>query len=233
MKRITRIKKSRVILYFSRLFQGDPFFWALAVFCLGLLAVVAVHYVSVSRTEGSHSRLAVNISAIRPDDHVTGNPKAPVRLYLYMDAECPHCKRLHESTLPKLFKKYGGIFYITYRHLPLNIHPSAFKEAEALECAYEQKGNDAFFKFISDIYRETQSDNTFPPERLSEIAGELGLSVHKFDTCLKNEETRARVERDFNESAAMGINISPSIVIEGNYPARINAAVDAILKAQQ
>src|ERR1035441_6937109 len=44
--------------------------------------------------------------AAGPDSKSVGNPAAPMRMDLYSDFTCPHCKVLHEQTLPKIMADY-------------------------------------------------------------------------------------------------------------------------------
>ena len=50
-----------------------------------------------------------------------GSPTAPVRLEIFSDFTCPHCRHLHEEVLPQLMKDYviGGKVYVVDRAFPL------------------------------------------------------------------------------------------------------------------
>src|SRR3989344_4437991 len=75
---------------------------------------------------------------IAADDHVRGNPNAPVKIVEYSDTECPFCKAFH-ATLQEASEEYGDDVAWVYRHFPLDqLHTKARKEAVALECAAEQ-----------------------------------------------------------------------------------------------
>src|SRR5471030_1135093 len=60
-----------------------------------------------------------------------GNPSAPLRLDLYSDFQCPHCKMLHETVLPAILRDYvaTGKAYLVSREFPLNGHPYAREAA--------------------------------------------------------------------------------------------------------
>ena len=45
-----------------------------------------------------------------------GNPSAPVKIEVYSDFTCPHCKHFHEEMLPQLMKDYVAV---SYTHLTL------------------------------------------------------------------------------------------------------------------
>src|SRR3989344_5249475 len=78
------------------------------------------------------------MSPITDDDHIRGNPNAPVKIVEYSDTECPFCKAFH-ATLQKAAQEYGNDVAWVYRHFPLDqLHSKARKEAVALECATDQ-----------------------------------------------------------------------------------------------
>lgn len=75
------------------------------------------------------------------DAVVKGSERAKVVLIAFSDFECPYCSRFAKDTLPVLDEKYvrTGRVRVAFRHLPIeSIHPTAFKAAEASECAREQ-----------------------------------------------------------------------------------------------
>src|SRR5579863_3219102 len=74
-----------------------------------------------------------------------GNPAAPVMIEVFSDFQCPACKLLHDTELPRLMKEYviPGKAYLIYRYFPLEMHPYGRKAAEVVAAAaqlgkYEQ-----------------------------------------------------------------------------------------------
>ena len=131
-----------------------------------------------------------------------------------------------------------------YRHFPIpSLHPKAPKEAEALECAAEQGGNEAFWKYTDLVYERTESNNaldngvyntpdTIPvgqdgkpwyTERtprsttdagdLSDIAKEIGLDVARFEDCLKSGKHAERIQTDVDEAVAAGGGGTPHSIM--------------------
>jgi Thioredoxin len=73
---------------------------------------------------------------VRASDHVRGDSNAPVTVIEYADFQCPYCQQMHAALQTAV--QEGRIRWV-YRHFPLSsIHPLAFKEAEAAECAGAQ-----------------------------------------------------------------------------------------------
>src|ERR1051326_9594414 len=59
---------------------------------------------------------------------------APVEIEVYASFDCPHCKVLHETTIPLLVKDYvaQGKVYLVNREFPLwgPYHPYAWQAAQ-------------------------------------------------------------------------------------------------------
>src|SRR5262245_16539004 len=56
-----------------------------------------------------------------PKSKTIGNPSAPLRLEVYGDFTCPHCKHLHEDILPQILRDYvtSGKGYVVFRDYTL------------------------------------------------------------------------------------------------------------------
>ena len=158
-----------------------------------------------------------NIAPVTAQDHIRGNPNAPVKIVEYSDTECPFCKRFH-TTMQQVMKEHGadGKVAWVYRHFPLDqLHSKARKESVALECAGEQGGNDAFWKYTDRLYEVTPANNGLDPAELPKIAGEIGLDVPKFSACLASTKFDAHIEADVKNAGATGGNGTPWSVVIG------------------
>lgn len=103
--------------------------------------------------------MSVPINPVTLDDHIIGDINAKIIIVEYSDFECPFCKVFHK-TMHEVIKNSGGEVAWVYRHFPIpGLHPKAFHEAEATECAWEQKGNDGFWKYADKIFDITPSNN--------------------------------------------------------------------------
>ncbi|MEK9185605.1 MAG: thioredoxin domain-containing protein, partial [Patescibacteria group bacterium] len=141
---------------------------------------------------------AANIRPVDANDHILGNPSAPVVIIEYSDTECPFCKEFHK-TMRALMTEYGnkGNLAWVYRHFPFEeLHPKALKEAEALECVGELGGNSKFWEYTNRLYEVTPSNNDIDPKELTNIAKQVGLSSDKFNTCLESGQYAPRVKTD-------------------------------------
>lgn len=161
-------------------------------------------------------------NTIRPidaNDHINGNPAAPVKIIEYSDLECPFCKRFHE-TMARAMEEYGkkGKVAWIYRHFPLDaLHSKARKEAEASECAAKLGGNNAFWAYVERLFEITPSNNGLDSNELPAIAAFVGLDRGAFQTCLDSGEFAERVANDLKDAQAAGGSGTPySIAIAAN-----------------
>lgn len=167
---------------------------------------------------------------IRPvdeNDHIRGNPNAPIMIVEYSDFDCPFCKNFHE-TMQLVMDNYGtsGEVAWVYRHFPLEqLHPSAPRIALASECVAKLGGNDAFWHFADQVFGERGTNEPTNVSRLTEFATTAGVDGTAFDTCVANEETKAAVEEDFNDALNAGARGTPhSIISVGGQQGLINGA---------
>ena len=156
----------------------------------------------------------IQLNPIDTEDHFMGNIDAPIVLVEFSDMECPFCKSLHLQIKKVLAPEIesGNLLWI-YRHFPLAVHKKSIFEAEASECAYEQGGNDAFWKYLKAVYMVTPSNDGLDLDLLPKIAMDLGLDSIAFKSCLESRKYRSRIEKDIIDGARAGIIKTPSTII--------------------
>lgn len=197
---------------------------------------------TVTQGDPTDNPVSVDLLTLKEGEHIQGNPNADVLIIEYSDTECPFCKRLHE-TMKEVMKEYGqaGQVAWVYRHFPLDMHPKARKEAEALECANELGGNDAFWKYNDKIFEVTPGNNGLDVAMLPQIATMVGLDATKFSACVSSGKYTARVQRDFENGVNVGVRGTPFSIIwnrktgkqtamNGAYPfANVKTLLDGII----
>jgi len=151
------------------------------------------------------------------DDPVLGNPNAPVTIVEFSDYECPFCKRHYDQTHAQLKKNYidSGKVKLVFRDLPLSFHdPMATTEAVAANCAKDQGGDAAYYKMHDVMFEKTTSNgNGLTKEQLNTFAGEQGLNVENFKSCVDSEKFKEEVSKDLADAGAAGATGTPSFVI--------------------
>ncbi len=158
------------------------------------------------------------VKGIQADDNIVGSRDAEVVIVEFSDSECPFCKMFHD-TMNRIMSEYGdsGKVAWVYRHYPLaQLHQKAFAEAVAQECVSKLGGNDAFWKFTNNLYDVTPSNDGLNHAELPNMAVAAGVPKAAFESCFKNEDTKARVQRDMDEGAALGIGGTPQSYVIAN-----------------
>ena len=178
------------------------------------------------------------LKPITSKDHIWGNSNAKIIVVEYSDFDCPFCKSFH-VTMKQIVEKNNGKVAWIYRHFPLpQLHPNAFKKAESSECVAELAGNDAFWKYADKLFEGN------PPtglDKLPSLAGEIGLDVSRFTTCLSSGKYKSFVDTSIKEGSTAGVTGTPKsfIVKNGKVVDTINGAepidmvtqkIDAALK---
>jgi len=166
-------------------------------------------------TQNAGSAAVESVPKVSAEDHILGNPDADIVIVEYSDLECPFCKQFH-VTMQQIIDEYGadGKVAWVYRHFPLTqLHPKAPKESEASECAWEQGGNKAFWDYVNRVYEVTPSNNGLDLARLPVIAGEIGLDVDAFNTCLESGKFQPKIEAQFNDAIATGGQGTPHNIL--------------------
>jgi len=147
------------------------------------------------------------------DAPVLGDKNAKLTLIEFSDYECPFCKRSYDQLLPDLKKNYidTGKLKLVYRNLPLPFHQNAHKEAEAALCARDQGGDLVYFKFHDQIFTKTTSNGTgLALDQLPVIAGNIGLNVSQFQSCLDTGKYKDYVDKDIAYATKVGANGTPT-----------------------
>lgn len=105
------------------------------------------------------------------------------------------------------YVKTGKVRYV-FRDLPLvQIHPHAFKAAEAANCAGEQG---KFWEMHNRLFENTRA---LAPANLTQYAQALGLDGAKFAQCLESGRTAAEVRKDMSDAAAAQVGGTPGFIV--------------------
>ena len=150
------------------------------------------------------------------DRPVRGNPNSEVVVVEFSDYQCPYCATAYSGLETNLLEKYGDRIRFVYKHLPLtSIHPWALKASLAATCGYVQNP-EAFWEIHSRLF-ENQKEVTLENLRIKVegFAIEADLNKEEFLECFDNESTRSVVMRDMSEAKQLGINSTPTFLLNG------------------
>ena len=151
-------------------------------------------------------RYNVNIAA---DDPALGNVTAPVTIVEFSDFQCPFCQRV-VPTIKRITQTYGDRVRVVWKDFPLTqIHPQAFKAAEAAQCAREQG---KFWEYHDQLFANQRA---LEPEFLKKYAADTGLDASKFAGCLDSARFAERVQGGISAGSSLGVGSTPSLFING------------------
>lgn len=138
-----------------------------------------------------------------------GNPKAPITIVEFTDFMCPYCSRAL-PILKRIKEEYGeDKIRIVFRDLPLASHSRAIPASIAAHCAHEQ----GMFWQYHDIVFENQT--ALEDNDLKDYAQKLNLDMKKFEDCFKSKRPQAIIEKSMVEADSLGIQGTPSFIING------------------
>lgn len=152
------------------------------------------------------------LKVAKPDankDHWRGSKSARYVWVEYSDLECPFCKRIHPD-LVKVMGEYTDNVAWVFRHYPLPFHPKAQKTGEAVECANELGGSEAFWS-MNDLIFEKMPDLELT--QLADVATEVGLDAGAFQECLDSGKYEQKIKDQLNEGSQAGVQATPTGVI--------------------
>ncbi|MBI4009400.1 thioredoxin domain-containing protein [Candidatus Roizmanbacteria bacterium] len=143
------------------------------------------------------------------DEHWRGSKDVRYVWVEYSDLECPFCKRIHPDLI-KLMDGYKDKVAWVFRHFPLAFHPKAQKSGEAVECAHDQGGDEAFWK-LNDAIFEKMPDLEL--SQLPSLASEVGLDATTLKDCLDSGKFEKKVKDQQAEGTKAGVQATPTGVI--------------------
>jgi len=191
----------------------------LSIIIAGVLVAGAIYFggstpnLSLTGGVNNDSGTEVDVAPVTAEDHIIGSRNADIVIVEYSDTECPFCKVFHE-TMKEVIRTYGDDVAWVYRHFPIaQLHAKAVTEAEATECAAELGGNEGFWNYIDEVFERTNSNDSLDPTELPRIAGDVGLDINEFNTCLSSERYNQAVLNSVEKAVQAGARGTPYSVI--------------------
>jgi protein-disulfide isomerase len=158
-----------------------------------------------------------NPGPIASQDHVLGDPNAPVTVLVYSDLECPFCRRFHSETIKPMMDEYGklGKVKLVYRHFPLpaTMHPNALNYALTSECVTDMLGQGQFWQFVDKLF----STNAASLDDAKKVAESLGADKTKLEDCINSQKFLSVIQKDQADGQNAGVRGTPSsFIIKGD-----------------
>ncbi|MFN7088363.1 MAG: DsbA family protein [Candidatus Paceibacteria bacterium] len=144
-----------------------------------------------------------------------GDPNAPITIIEFGDYQCPFCKKFWHDAEPKIISEYvnTGKARLYWRDLAF-LGEESIWAAEAAWCARDQG---KFWEYHNILFENQRGENqgAFSKENLKKFASGIRLSQDVFSMCLDSEKYRRKVQEETQKSANLGVNSTPTILING------------------
>lgn len=155
-----------------------------------------------------------------------GRADAPVKVEIFSDFQCSHCRRAAEETVAPLVRDYAatGRVQVIYRFFP-RLGSESQRAALAAACAADQGLFRAFHDTLFANWRGVQQ-GAFSAERLRTFADELKLDTTAWSQCVLSQAPARRVAADVADGERRGIRGTPTFfVTAGQKSTKIERAV--------
>jgi protein-disulfide isomerase len=133
----------------------------------------------------------------------------------FADFQCPHCKAT-QPIIDRLLADFPQAHFV-FENLPLtSIHSEAYKAAAYSVCVAQQSGNDAFFKFIDNVFANQEAltpDNS--DAALGDAATKAGLDAAKIGACSYTQAAKSAVDASIKLGQDLNVDETPMLFING------------------
>ena len=133
------------------------------------------------------------LPAVIRDEMATTSQAKPggvATVVFFSDFQCPFCRRTHAALAPLVDARHDRV-RVVVRHVPLPRHPDARGAARAAVCV------ERITKALSDDYDRALFESPDLSEAACEaLAVERGVDRDRFQRCLSDPATDARIEQD-------------------------------------
>lgn len=184
-----------------------------ALVLLGALAGFMV----VRRSTATGQVPALTDAGSYEDQPTLGEANAPVKVILFENFLCEHCKAFEEDTFVQLKRNYidTGKVEAYYVNLAWG-EDDAFRAGLAGECAYRQE-EATFWPYKTALFRAqgTEGETWATVDTLVRVAEENVPELDAADlrTCITERRFETEVERDLELADYVGVQGTPSIIV--------------------
>lgn len=212
-----------------------------AIILLAILAVVIIGGVVAANYYNRSVQTPVtptaNSALVRDDSPTQGPTDAKVTLVEFLDPECESCAAFHPK-VKAIMKENEGKIRLVVRYMPL--HPNSNLAATYTEAAGEQgkywQMQDLLFTRQGEWGTRHGHGNQPQPDAkafFEKAAMELGLDLEKINAAIKENRYAAKLGRDRQDGASLGVSRTPTFFVNGRQLAQFGEAPLRALIAEE
>jgi protein-disulfide isomerase len=177
---------------------------------ISLIALPAWVWMSDRTSQAAQAEISPEGVSLQLDPTTTlGEGSATIGIVEFSDFQCTFCGSFAREVFPQIEREFvrPGVAKYAFRQYPLeDIHPMAFKMAQAAECARRQNAFQAMHNLLF-------ADQTkFSDVDLIQNAQTLGMDTTAFEDCLRGDAGK-RVNQDLDEGKRLGITGTPTFLV--------------------
>jgi protein-disulfide isomerase len=148
---------------------------------------------------------------IQADDPVMGPADALVTIVELSDFQCPFCSKVG-PTIERLRQEYPKDVRVVWKDLAMPFHPRAKPAAILARFAYDERGNDGFWKVNEALFANQKN---LDDESLLRVAETLGLDGQRARAALSSAKYNEKLEQSAALAGDFAVVSTPYFFING------------------
>ena len=183
------------------------------VLLIGVLALLGLLVATIVSSRPDTA--AAEAQVVREDSHVLNQaPDEKAVLVEFLDFECEVC-RAYYPTVEQLRDEHADDLTLVLRYFPIPGHTNSTNAAVAVEAAAAQGQIEPMYQRMYETQAEWGEAQESKADVFRGFAQELGLDMEAFDTAVADPATSERVQADFDEGRALGVQGTPTFFLDG------------------
>lgn len=171
-------------------------------------------YQSLTASEPADAATRDDIT-VRADSHrLDTADDGKVTLVEFLDFECEACRAAYPF-VEQLRTTYAGRVTFVMRYFPLPSHANADDAAYAVEAAARQGRLEQMYRRMYDTQAEWGESQDSKAALFRTYAADLGLDLAQYDRDVASPEVAARVQKDVDDGARLGVSGTPTFFLNG------------------
>ncbi|WP_150254907.1 DsbA family protein [Nocardiopsis deserti] len=139
---------------------------------------------------------------------------AQVTVVEFLDFECEAC-RAQFPVMEQVREDYEGRIDFVVRYFPLPGHANSRPAASAVEAAAQQGALEEMYVRMYETQAEWGESREDRSGVFVGFAEDLGLDMDEFTAAMESDEVAARIQADFDDGVALGVQGTPTIFVNG------------------
>ena len=186
------------------------------VIVIAIIVGVAASSVSSSETVNLDMSRTHGTISTAMGSPILGDPSAPITIVEFGDYQCHQCYNWFHNTKPAIVEDYietgkANLVFVDLAFLGSD-SPIA---AQASYCAEDQEMYWEYHGMLYDFQDSKINSGWANSERLKAFAGDLGLDMELFNSCLDSGKYSKRVQYNTQQARDNGVRGTPGFFIVG------------------